>query len=224
MFDFAVGQHVDRLGNMYFDYMLLYRAITKLGGLLKTIKFNSDDLKEEKFIQKSIKNITLISPDCPKNFDRVLFGSNSNPAIIDEMKRRFRNITGIMDCVSCERCRLWGKVQTLGIGTALKVLFASEDKHQWKNLNLKRCEIVALFNAFGRFSESISAVQRFREEFKERRHRRENFKIFFLSASNIFLIVAIFSSSFLIYHGLGKRRRARKLVEARAAEKLTTND
>jgi hypothetical protein len=29
------------------------------------------------------------------------------------------------DCVSCEKCKLWGKLQVLGIGTALKVLLAS---------------------------------------------------------------------------------------------------
>lgn len=33
-----------------------------------------------------------------------------------------------MDCVGCEKCRLWGKVQTVGLGTALKVLFSYEDK------------------------------------------------------------------------------------------------
>ena len=30
----------------------------------------------------------------------------------------------IMDCVSCEKCRLWGKIQITGLGTALKILFS----------------------------------------------------------------------------------------------------
>lgn len=168
IFDERVGKHLDRLGNMYFDYMLLYRAITKLGYFFRRLKFNADDSKEDSFIQKSIKNITSISPECPRNFDRVLFASNSKPEVVDEMKRRFRNITRIMDCVSCERCRLWGKIQTLGVGTALKVLFASESKRQFAALRLQRSEIVALFNTFGRLSESITAVQAFREEYKQR--------------------------------------------------------
>lgn len=29
-----------------------------------------------------------------------------------------------MDCVGCEKCRLWGKLQVLGLGTALKILFS----------------------------------------------------------------------------------------------------
>lgn len=29
-----------------------------------------------------------------------------------------------MDCVGCDKCRLWGKLQTHGMGTALKILFS----------------------------------------------------------------------------------------------------
>ncbi|KAM3338624.1 hypothetical protein P3S68_030710 [Capsicum galapagoense] len=29
-----------------------------------------------------------------------------------------------MECVGCEKCRLWGKLQVLGLGTALKILFS----------------------------------------------------------------------------------------------------
>lgn len=35
-----------------------------------------------------------------------------------------------MDCVGCEKCRLWGKLQVQGLGTALKILFSvgNQDK------------------------------------------------------------------------------------------------
>jgi len=32
-----------------------------------------------------------------------------------------------MDCVGCDKCRLWGKVQTTGVATALKVLFELDE-------------------------------------------------------------------------------------------------
>lgn len=32
--------------------------------------------------------------------------------------------SALMDCVGCEKCRLWGKLQVLGLGTALKILFS----------------------------------------------------------------------------------------------------
>lgn len=32
-----------------------------------------------------------------------------------------------MDCVGCDKCRLWGKVQTTGLATAMKVLFELDE-------------------------------------------------------------------------------------------------
>ena len=38
--------------------------------------------------------------------------------------------SALMDCVGCEKCRLWGKLQVLGLGTALKILFSVDgQKH-----------------------------------------------------------------------------------------------
>lgn len=34
-----------------------------------------------------------------------------------------------MDCVGCDKCRLWGKIQTTGLGTAMKVLFELDEKN-----------------------------------------------------------------------------------------------
>lgn len=51
---------------------------------------------------------------------------------------------------------------TLGIGTALKILLHSEKKTLWRINSLRRSEIISLFNTFGRVSESVEAVQRFR--------------------------------------------------------------
>jgi hypothetical protein len=47
----------------------------------------------------------------------------------EEFKQHFRNVSRIMDCVGCDKCRLWGKVQTTGLGTALKVLFELDEKN-----------------------------------------------------------------------------------------------
>jgi hypothetical protein len=35
-------------------------------------------------------------------------------ALREELRSAFVNITRIMDCVGCEKCKLWGKLQTLG--------------------------------------------------------------------------------------------------------------
>ena len=45
-----------------------------------------------------------------------------------QLLRSFRNISRIMDCVSCEKCRVWGKLEILGLGTAIKVLLTPEEE------------------------------------------------------------------------------------------------
>lgn len=41
--------------------------------------------------------------------------------------------SAIMDCVGCEKCRLWGKLQILGLGTALKILFTVNGEDNLRN-------------------------------------------------------------------------------------------
>lgn len=45
----------------------------------------------------------------------------------DEIRKHFRNISRVIDCVGCEKCRLWGKIQITGLGTALKILYSFPD-------------------------------------------------------------------------------------------------
>jgi len=71
-----------------------------------------------------------------------------------------------MDCVGCDKCRLWGKVQTTGLATALKVVFELDEKalDPRTNINLlQRSEVVALMNTLFRFSESLAAVEDLRK-------------------------------------------------------------
>jgi hypothetical protein len=101
-------------------------------------------------------------------FDEQVMFADHNLELKSEFKNRFRNISKIMDCVGCEKCRLWGKLQVSGIGTALKILFSYDTAASLKSLKLKRGELVSLFNAFGRVSESVDAVEYFRGVHLER--------------------------------------------------------
>jgi ERO1-like protein alpha len=87
---------------------------------------------------------------------------------------RFNNISSIMDCVSCEKCRLWGKLQILGIRSAIKILltpleeldaFHSRDfdpagstcstSEAARKRVLGRDEVIALLNTLNQFSNSL---------------------------------------------------------------------
>lgn len=52
---------------------------------------------------------------CPVPFDEGrLWKGAEGPALREQLRASFQNITRIMDCVGCEKCKLWGKLQTLG--------------------------------------------------------------------------------------------------------------
>jgi hypothetical protein len=61
--------------------------------------------------------------------------------------------------VGCDKCRLWGKLQVNGYGTALKVLFEYDETKNGENPTLHRTELVALINTLGRISHSLAAAR-----------------------------------------------------------------
>ena len=73
-----------------------------------------------------------------------------------------------MDCVGCEKCKLWGKLQVLGIGTALKILMSQDDladsqaTHE-HGYSLQRNEVIALVNTLGQLSASVQSVRDWRK-------------------------------------------------------------
>ncbi|KAF8976086.1 hypothetical protein BGZ46_008585 [Entomortierella lignicola] len=166
-----VGAHPDRLENIYFDYAILVRAVTKLSGYLKNYEFCTGNPEEDASVKAMVDRLIDTSSKSPAIFDeKAMFVGPEAQALKLEFRDHFRNITKIMDCVGCEKCRLWGKVQTSGLGTALKVLFSYNDEHlnPIKNPNLlQRTEIVALFNTLNRFSESVDSITKFREMYMQ---------------------------------------------------------
>ncbi|KAG9303644.1 hypothetical protein G9A89_018541 [Geosiphon pyriformis] len=168
-----VGSHPERIQNVYFNFVVLLRAISKISEYLKNYAFctggeKAEDLKVKNMLNELINTAT----SCPGTFDeKLMFTSKESPLLKEEFKARFRNVSRIMDCVGCDKCRLWGKLQISGIGTALKILFSYDDEYFNPKVTpnlLTRTEIVALFNTFYRFSESVKAIERFRELYRER--------------------------------------------------------
>lgn len=82
-----------------------------------------------------------------------------------QFKQVFQNISSVLDCVGCQKCRLHGKLQLLGIGTALKVLLLPEEilggtqRLSSASLPMEREEIVALIQTLAKFSSAIELVK-----------------------------------------------------------------
>jgi hypothetical protein len=76
----------------------------------------------------STKGISLLV-QMPSYDSRLFTRAVADYQILKEQfKTHFRNVSRIMDCVGCDKCRLWGKLQVSGFGTALKILFELDEK------------------------------------------------------------------------------------------------
>ena len=84
------------------------------------LKFTRTDRTDSLF--RSVKDFLKNTADFPMQFDEsLLFQDERAENLKNEFRIRFKNVTSIIDCAACEKCRLWGKLQTHGLGTALKV-------------------------------------------------------------------------------------------------------
>ncbi|XP_057318709.1 ero1-like protein [Microplitis mediator] len=171
--DMTGNEGPEWLKNLYFLYLLELRALHKAAPYLEREEYYTGNDSEDDDTKMAIKDILQVVKSFPDHFNEsLMFNGGSQAKLLkEEFRQHFRNISRIMDCVGCDKCKLWGKLQVQGIGTALKILFSGKFD-EWsprltylnrKQFNLERTEIVALVNGFGRLSESIFELDKFRQ-------------------------------------------------------------
>lgn len=159
----------ERISNVYFNYALVMRAVGKIRQHISDYSFCSEDPEQDLRTKNSVLRLASALPSGPEIFDEtVMFQDPDTMVLKEDFRNRFRNVSRIMDCVGCDKCRLWGKLQTNGYGTALKVLFEFDENDSSKDPPLRRTELVALINTMNRLSHSLSAIKDFRRMIEER--------------------------------------------------------
>ncbi len=159
-------EHPERISNLYFNYAFVLRAVGKLRDYVQDYTFCTGDPIQDQRTKKMIRILADAIPSGPQIFDEsVMFQDRTFDGISlkEDFRNRFRNVSRIMDCVGCDKCRLWGKVQTAGFGTALKVLFEFGNGHVGDSKPiLRRTELVALINTLDKISSALKAIDEFR--------------------------------------------------------------
>ena len=79
-----------------------------------------------------------------KNFFQGKEADLAQMQLLTEIQNNFYNISRIMDCISCDKCRLNGKVQIRGLATVLKVLFLPDSKKHEIMKQFNNQEIVSI--------------------------------------------------------------------------------
>ncbi|NXE21095.1 ERO1B protein, partial [Ardeotis kori] len=155
------GEGPRRLKNLYFLYLIELRALSKVAPYFErsVVDLYTGNGHEDAESKALLLDIFRDTKSFHMHFDeKSMFAGDKKGAksLKEEFRLHFKNISRIMDCVGCDKCRLWGKLQTQGLGTALKILFSEKEIQSLpenspsKGFQLTRQEIVALVNAFGR--------------------------------------------------------------------------
>ncbi|XP_056134955.1 ERO1-like protein alpha [Lampris incognitus] len=168
------GEGPKRLRNLYFLYLIELRVLAKVLPFFQQPSFRlyTGQLEQDQKHKDLLTDVLQLANSFPLHFDETsLFAGDKMEAakLKEDIRLAFMNISRIMDCMGCFKCRLWGKLQTQGLGTALKVLFSERQIEalprssiRQPTFQLNRQEIVSLFNAFGRISTSIRELKTFR--------------------------------------------------------------
>ena len=134
----AVGDHPDRVKNLHFVYAAVVKAVTLMEQTLIQNDFHTglgaqEDARTKRLISDLLMRLSGSNCDEPfkeKNFFKGKEKDLAEMELLTEIQHKFYNISRIMDCISCDKCRLNGKVQVRGLATTLKVLFLPDSmKH-----------------------------------------------------------------------------------------------
>lgn len=169
MFKWRLGipEVKDRVENLYFSYLFMLRAAMKAAPILGATDYDTGNPTEDahtRDLMHRLLNSETLQTACPIPFDegRLWKGANSE-ALKQQLQTTFHNITHIMDCVGCEKCKMWAKLQLLGIATSLKILFSAEDcgggTGDIAGLVLERNEVISLFNTLERLAAGVEVVR-----------------------------------------------------------------
>ena len=178
------GEGPHWLRNLYFVFALEMRAIIKAIPIWQRFNFFTGNFTDDSATKAKTLEIVDKLTSCPDNFDEAeLFKGLAAESLKSDFLTHFRNISMIMDCVTCDKCRLWGKLQTRGLGTALKILFSAGDVEE---LDLERGEVISLFNGFNQLSHSLRYIKLFRQDLEGVSNDNKNNEVYRNSKKSFF--------------------------------------
>jgi flavocytochrome c len=150
--------HPDRLENLHFAFTVLLRAIDRASPFFSLLPLDRDAAEKLNVLLEHVHQSSCDS-SLPVFDESELFSRDTHilaAAAKRNFKNIFMNISTLFDCISCQQCKLHGKLQLLGVGTALKLLLSPLDM-----ISVSRQESVALFNTLAKFSQAIVASRDF---------------------------------------------------------------
>ena len=162
-----VGLHQERIDNLIFAISVLVKGISRYADEIKNFGIELDDFNEEIKTKNNLKLLlSVVAEKKETSFSNYLFFTKFllKKQEKDQFTNYYKNIVKIMDCVECQKCQVYGKMQVLGLTVALRKLLNDEP------IQLTRNELVALVNTLSKWVESVRILRIFQDDlYKKKR-------------------------------------------------------
>lgn len=147
------------LENLYVLYEFVFRsiALSKDAFLANMSIYNSGEggieVDEDAQLKQSLFDLFNSQSVSAKTFDEDKFSEGVSSSQLKQIHSMMSNVTSLMDCVACQKCRIWGKLETKGVATAMNIICKKG------NIPLDRSERVTLLNLARQVAFSVRSVQ-----------------------------------------------------------------
>jgi len=146
------------LENMYFTYMLMLSAVRAARDRLLA---DCDDGKIDAEAAESLREVLaypLIDDDSIDIASRRLHDhavkNRASKETLWEARMRTRDLFRVMNCVQCNKCRLHGKIATMGLSTAFQLLLGKGGEGGDVRV-VHRVELAALMTTLSKLSTAV---------------------------------------------------------------------
>ena len=153
------GENPQALENLYFSYMLVLSAVSKVKDqLVRDCQSGKIDASASGELQSILDDVTVLNDDSVAIASTKLRNRALNDAsgTLWQARMRSQDLIRIMNCVQCNKCRLHGKISTMGLSTAFKVIIGDGNDLA----NLHRVELATLVATLQKFSTAVDFCQR----------------------------------------------------------------
>ncbi|MCQ2816796.1 MAG: ERO1 family protein [archaeon] len=192
----------ERIDNLFFLYSLMVKAVHKAKDVLLNYDYHSGNNREdanainllnELYDGNYVDKLNDLFNETNDDFENFMHSKKTVQLIT-----RFRNISSIIDCVTCSKCRMHSKLEVFGMATMLKIMFANSDQLKEK---IRRNELVSFVNLFAKLSKTVSNIFLIYNNIK---HGKQHKKI------KIGLYIITFIVSFLMMNFVALSKKSKK--------------
>jgi len=159
-----IGDVPGAVANLYYAYMVMLCAVYEASGRLSNCSYMGTYESVLPSLNAIIQDPVLTDPAIQMASTALKEHAQGPSAKVWKARLRTRDLLGVMNCVQCNRCRLHGKVASLGLGVAFQVLLGNADgtgvpaDSQGRVEKLHRIEVAALITTAAKFAKAVKIV------------------------------------------------------------------